>query len=458
MDGKHGRPAVAAEDVFRAEGGITVLQGPAGGGKSTLLRTYRAHSADRWLSTKAGTAVPVLVNASALTGRDPLPAALAKAATAELTQFGLLDDLTTDFFRRSPTSGAPWRVLVDGLDEIADAETRRAVLQMLTHTATTEPTLYKFVVATRPLAEQELDILGPHVQSFELLPFSASSLFAYATKWFRNLNDPRRHAELFMDGLKRSNLDVLAHTPLMASMLCQLYAADPAHPLPDGRTGAYQSFVELIYEQNSHKSIKSTHDAAIHRLRDRHQIPRDNQAAEQAAQQVRNHLPELIDHLAYERNKGSTAPAVEVLASHLHVNRPQKLKEHLWISFLGDLLRPTGLLTQGSDDFNFRHHTLLEYHAARHATRNTQARAQLLHDLIASSNRPGNGGWKPPALGSSYLGFLLDGLLAQHDDITAQTIQYLEEITLHGGEGASFFLAGQVHLRTALPPTILLLY
>ncbi|WP_371101678.1 hypothetical protein [Streptomyces sp. PU_AKi4] len=254
-----------------------------------------------------------------------------------------------------------------------------------------------------------------------------------------------------MAGLKRSRLEVLARTPLMASMLCQLYAADPARPLPDGRTGAYELFVELIYEQNSHKQVASTHDKAIRELKDRYQIPRDNEAVEQAAQRVRYHLPELIDHLAYERINGSTAPAVEVLASHPQASRPRKVRQQLWNSFLTDLLRPTGILTQRADDFDFLHQTLLEYHAARHATRDEQARTQLLHDLIASSRAPHDDRMKLPALDDSYLGFLLDGLLAPQDLIAAKTIQYVEELTARGGEKAGWFLTTQVHLRTNLP-------
>ncbi|MGP3974333.1 hypothetical protein ACTWQF_09965 [Streptomyces sp. 8N114] len=111
-------------------------------------------------------------------------------------------------------------------------------------------------------------------------------------------------------------------------------------------------------------------------------MPRDNLAAEQSAQQVGDHLPELIDHLAHERFTGNTAPAVEIVASHLPVQRPAKVKEPLWNTFLGDLLRPTGLLVERAGDFEFLHQTLLEHHAALHATRDGQARTQVLHDLL----------------------------------------------------------------------------
>ncbi|MGC4985296.1 NACHT domain-containing protein [Streptomyces sp. DT193] len=444
-------PTVPAAEVFREDRAMCVLLGGPGGGKSTLFRTHLADSADGWLSGRTGRTVPVMVSAADLIGMDPLPTALAKTMTAELPQVGRFDELTAEFFRRPPHAGVSWLVLVDGIDEISDTDARKAVLTMLADAAAAAPGLYRFVVATRPLPAAELGTLGRDVPRYELQPFSHDDLRTYATHWFRPLDDPGRHVETFIAGLKHSRLEVLARTPLMALMLCQLYAADPIRPLPDGRTGAYQSFVELIYEQNAHKNIKSTHDEAIHRLKHRHQIPRDEQAAEQAAEQVRNQLPELIDHLAHERINGNSAPAVEILASHLPANRPQKVKEHLWHSFLGDLLRPTGILTQRANDLDFLHQTLLEYHAARHATRE-DSRTQLLQDLITFPGAAANGRLMPPALDASYLGFLLDGLLAPQDRVAAETIRYVEELTAHGGEEACLFLTTQVRLRTSLPP------
>ncbi|MFF3878907.1 NACHT domain-containing protein [Streptomyces sp. NPDC001978] len=439
-------PAQHAEEVFRTGSSITVLLAPAGSGKSTLLRTHRADSASRCLDGEADATVPLLVSASDLTTADPLPAALAKAATGELTRFGLLDELAADLFRHPPRPKTSWLVLVDGLDEIPDADTRRAVAQTLTQTAAAQPALYQFVVATRPLPTRELDTLGPHVPRFVLQRFSAHDLQTYATNWFRSLEDPSRHVQAFMAGLRRSRLDVLARTPLMAFLLCRLYRADPARPLPQGRTGVYQACVELLYELNEHKNIKTTHDEAIRRLKDRHQIPRDNLAAEQAAKQVREHLPELIDYLAHARINGNTAPAVEILTSHLQVNRPQRLKEHLWSAFIGDLLRPTGLLTEHGDDFHFLHQTFLEYHAARHATRNEKTRAELLDELFPPGQKP-----QVPAIEPSYLGFLLDALLTCPGGVAAETTNRIEALTRHGGKRACDFLVQQVDLRTNLP-------
>ena len=442
-------PAIPAAEVFRADHGMCLLLGGPGGGKSTLLRAALIDAADGWAGGQTTKAMPVRVTAVALTGDDPLPTALARSVTGDLRDFGLLDELGTDFFRRPPLAKVPWLVLVDGLDEIPDADTRSTLLTMLAGVAEAAPEVYRFVIATRPLPESDLGALGQHVPRYGLQPFTPDDLLTYATHWFQILDDPGRHAEEFIAQLRRTRLDILARTPLMAFMLCQLFAADPARPLPDGRTGAYQSFIRLIYEQNAHKNIKETHDKAIRRMRDRHQIPADNQAAEQAALQVRDNLPKLIDHLAHERISGTKAAATEIVAAHLRASRPHMVQEHRWHSFLADLLRPTGILTQRADDFDFLHQTLLEYHAARHATRSSQARTDLLLQLFTSV---GGGREQCLDIDPSYLGFLLDRLLGPQDTLATRTIEHLEEFTTRGGRLARSLLMVQVELATGLPP------
>lgn len=156
----------------------------------------------------------------------PLPGALARAATRRLTGFGPLDELTAEFFRHRPRPGAAWLVLVDGLDEIPDADARGAAPRMVAGAAADEPKLYR--------------------------------------------------------------------------------------SLPAGRTGVYRAFAELLYEQNAHQHVADTHAAAIHRLKDRHQVPKDRGTTEAAARRVADHLPQLIDQPAHERINGNTAPAVVV--------------------------------------------------------------------------------------------------------------------------------------------------
>ncbi|MER6571641.1 NACHT domain-containing protein [Streptomyces sp. NPDC001093] len=441
---------VPATEVFGHDRPICVLLGSPGGGKSTLLRTYLADVADSWLNGRTGKTIPVMVSAAALGGTDPLPTALAKAVTGELRQVGLLEELGADFFRCPPRAGGSWLVLVDGLDEIPDADTRSAVVTMLAGAAAAGTGLYRFVVATRPLPPAELDALGGQAPRYELQPFTTDDLRTYVEKYFSSRwpqQEATRRAHQFTGALRDASLAELARTPLMVFMLCQLHLAKPERPLPDGRTAAYKEFTDLLYETNASKHVADSHEKAIKHLVESLQSPRARKEADAAARHVHERLLELIDYLAYRRLSDHATSVAEALASHEAVRRPGKVRPERWEAFLENLLRHTGLLVHRADGLGFPHQTFLEYHAARHATRNEAARAELLDELFPAGHGP-----QVPTTEPSYLGFLLDGLVVPSDGLAAEVAERVEDLTAHGGPGACSFLTAQVRLRTNLPP------
>lgn len=107
---------------------------------------------------------------------------------------------------------------------------------------------------------------------------------------------------------------------------------------PTGPTG--KEFTRLIYDDNEDDG--DSHEAAIARLVASMHRPRARRETETATRRIHEHMPELVD----------------------------------------DLLRHTGLLVQHEDGLDFPHQTFLEYHAARHATRNERARTELLDTLF----------------------------------------------------------------------------
>ncbi|WP_210910333.1 NACHT domain-containing NTPase, partial [Streptomyces sp. RK31] len=458
-------PAEPAEKVFRRTDRVCVLIAGPGGGKSTLLRTRLGEAASQWLgdtqnTARTGAAVPIWVSARALTGEETqVPDALA-AATRKLSRYGRHPQLDRARFLERPCTGAYWQLLVDGLDELPNQAERRAVLEKLAHAVAADPPLYRCVVATRPLTENELAVLdrvlGRQVPRYELWPFTPDDLHTYIERYFGTLwpqEEAARRARQFTDTLRSASLVELARTPLLAFMLCQLYLAHPERSLPTGRTAVYDEFTDLLYENNHSKHVAASHEDAIENLVHSLQSPRARQEADKAARQVHQRLPELIDYLAHQWwLTGQQAPVSEVLASYEAVRRPDRVRPQRWDAFLEDLLRHTGLLVHHADGLGFPHQTLLEYRAARYATRDKQARTQLLQTLVTSSKTSPDGHFEPPALEPSYLGFLLDGLLAPQDRITAETIQFVEELTAQGGFSACRFLTTQVQLRTNLPP------
>ena len=148
---------LTADDVL-AHTGNGIVAGDPGGGKSSLLRIWAADLASQFTHGHAGQ-VPVLVQAAALVSDHPvpLPDALAAAATAELSAYGLNETLPPQFFRTPPEYRMRWLVLVDGLDEVTAADRRRKLLNIL---AAQDPHLYRIVVATRPAAASEVADLG----------------------------------------------------------------------------------------------------------------------------------------------------------------------------------------------------------------------------------------------------------------------------------------------------------
>ncbi|MEU4298513.1 NACHT domain-containing protein [Kitasatospora aureofaciens] len=439
--------------VFRKSDPVCVVISGPGSGKSTLLRAWLRDAAHRWLDNPKAVgrslpAVPVLVNARLLAGEETQVADALAAATGKLARYG--PGLTPARFLQKPCPGTHWQLLVDGLDELPNADERRAVLEKLANAAAAaDPPLYRCVVATRPLNENEVDVLGGTAPRYELQPFTVDDLHNYAEKHFstRWPQEAARRARQFTDALRAASLIELARTPLMALMLCQLHLERPERPLPNARTAVYEEFTDLLYENNKPKKVAKSHEEALARLVEHVQSPLAGEEAEAAARQVHKQLPKLIDYLAHQWLTGTLAPAAEALSAHEAVRRPSKVRQALWEAFLDDLLLHTGLLVHRANGLEFPHRTFLEFHAARHATRDAHARAKLLDELFPPGRKP-----RTPATEPSYLGFLLDGLLATDDGIATETVDRIDELTREAGDHALRFLLDQVDLRTNLLP------
>lgn len=450
-----GEDAAAVEPfeavIDRAERVCVLVAGP-GGGKSTALR-MRLRDAAAGLLDGSGRVVPVWVSARTLVDEGtPIAEALA-VATSRLSRNAPSPGLPAQRFRRSPWPGARWQVLVDDLDEVPDAGQRRAVLEKLANAATQAPDLYQFVVATRPLHEQELTILGQRTPHHELLPFTTEDLCAYAGKYFAvrwEAAEAARHAELFTHAVKAASLEEPAGTPLMAFMLCRLYVAAPERRLPGGRTALYEAFTDLVYDNNQHKRVAESHEELVARLVDRVQSPKERADTATAARQAHEAVSELVNQLAHHWRSDPASPLVEVVGTHRSVRRPRKIRPEWWEAFLEDLLRLTGLLVRGAGGLRFAHQTFLEYHAALHATRDPARRASMLKTLMPSPHGDMESA-RYPSPEASYLGFVLDQLLL-NEDSADETKRRLAAVAEHGGIRTIHFLVIQAtRLRTAIP-------
>jgi hypothetical protein len=102
------------------------------------------------------------------------------------------------------------------------------------------------------------------------------------------LPDPGRAARDFIAELQRRSLGDLARTPLMATMLCQLYTDRPGQPLPESRGEIYRAFTDLLYERQQDIGLHAQIHAALKECGD---------AALAAAENTLGRLRELIEYL-----------------------------------------------------------------------------------------------------------------------------------------------------------------
>ncbi|WP_181383882.1 NACHT domain-containing NTPase [Streptomyces sp. NWU339] len=402
------------------DGGMCVVLAGPGGGKSSLLRTSLTIAAKRWKAGDPVAAIPVLIQAADLVG-VALPAALAKATEGALWRSAPAHGVSAEkLFSDQPHLGLPWLVLVDGLDEILDIDTRKDVLRSIAAFADAGlHSTYRFLVATRPVADQELDILGD-VPHYDLLPFATDDLRQVAELWFRalGLTNPEQQAARFTSALDRANLAGMARTPLMAAMLCQLHAEDPDSRLPRSRGDLYGAFLDLLRKRQHTADATGIHEQTLRTLA--HWGP----AALDWGQSISDRLPEWIDHLAAEHYAGNTVSAIDFIASQPGAQRPRRMPHDVWNSFLTSCLRRSGLLIERAGTFDFLHQTILEYCAASYVTHNGQAPTLIRHAVLAFGHKhPLRYGVSGVSYlirrrahrtrvrsGASYLGFLLDAV------------------------------------------------
>ncbi|MFF8657524.1 trypsin-like peptidase domain-containing protein [Streptomyces huasconensis] len=449
---------VSAEEVFLSDELCVVIAG-AGGGKTSLLRRCLASGIEA-SRCAGGASVPVLVPAASLAGR-PVAEALAAAATAELTPFGLLETLSPTLFSTGPSLGARWIVLVDGLDEIADARIRRSVLGNIAVLSERERGPYRFVVATRPLSDQDLERFPLH---FVLKPFQDDDVRQLALGWFRYLGvpDPLRAADRFLDVLERADLEEVASSPLMATMLCRLYAAGPDGALPGSRGAIYRSYIELL--------DSGRNPAGLVRVRAQSRASLQGRGAHAlaAVERALDQLPALIPHVADVLHGDNRLSAIDVLETLPAAACPIAVPQRDWRAFLEAALRGSGLLTANADRLEFWHQTLLEFLAAQHAVADAHSLRLALKrvfeygDPETTPRRMGYGeireysGIRIPSEYLSYIAFLLEAASEAGDQRVMEQIsgRLCRLVEANGSLRACQFIVQLVKFGAVVPQQV----
>jgi hypothetical protein len=428
-----GQPPFPAVRLAFAEGDCW-LTGVPGAGKSRQLREWTLRLCEG-LNPAPGGPIPLLVRAADLLAcadlpnGDPSPPArmLSGAVNVALKGARIGEAPWLESFLESQSGAdSPWLLLVDGLDEIPDARSRRRVLRKLEYSRAAMAWKCRIVVASRPTGavgdekgsrSSERGGQGGGTQDgtddepgwpgdrYELLGLSETRRDELLLGWFIELGvgSPEQSVQLFTTEVKQKGLDDLIRQPLMLVILAQLFVIERTGSLPGTRVDAYGEIVKQVFgafRQEADAEADGVNRASAADATG--ESPADPAADAIYALHARLADPDgLVSQLALARYKGQADDAVEWLAAQTEdLRRRAGHNSRRWALTLADLAPRIPLLAARGHGYDFVHATLYEYLVARALSRDPFERALLLWSVTRRGIAAP--GWDLPQL-SYYL-------------------------------------------------------
>ncbi|RFS86053.1 NACHT domain-containing protein [Actinomadura spongiicola] len=355
--GAAGRRAPLAS--FLEPGRVLAVLGAAGSGKTTLARYTALELAEQgWWGPGL---LPVLLylrdHAEAIQGEQPDNLARIAAAAPWLD-----DAVPAEWLERRLARGR-CVVLLDGLDEVADADARRRVVRWVEDQISRYPG-NAFVVTSRPLGYEgnrlsRADVL--HVQRF-----TSQQIQAFLNTWYRAIEhrsregDPqqidriaaRDAADLFQRISGRPALYDLAANPMLLTMIANVHRYR-AGSLPGSRAALYEEVCKVLLHRR--QEAKGLSDAELEGLSGER---KERIVQELAWYMMRHHLRDI-----------PVANAERAIRTVLRRTAPNLTPQ----AFLNHVRRSGLLLEHQHGRYGFAHLTLQEYLAAAlvpgHSTR-----------------------------------------------------------------------------------------
>ena len=347
-----------------------------------------------------GALIPVRVELRQFAARG-LPAVGQTATAQHLWNFisadletALLSEFANALLQELRAQGG--LLLLDGLDEVPEADQRRAqIKQAVEDFAKTFPRC-RILVTSRTYAYQKQDWRLPSFTDTELAPFGDAQIERFVENWYAHTSALREQSKQDAQGnaeiLKRAiasnpRLRELAERPLLLTLMASLHAWRGG-TLPEKRAELYAEAVDLLLEQ--WENPKTLFDRAG-------KLITNPPGLAQRLNIDRHKLRRLLDELAFnaharqpELQGTADIPESELVAGLLNLNPETGLNP---IELMNYLSQRAGLLIpHGVGVYTFPHRTFQEYLAACHLT-NYKFPTQVAKLARAEPNR-----WREAAL------------------------------------------------------------
>ena len=345
-----------------------------------------------------GPLIPIRVILREFVARSLLPAGQA----AEVTGETLWNDIVEALPPTLRDFAQPWRdelertgglLLLDGLDEVPEADQRRAqVKSAVEQFATLFPNV-RLLVTSRTYAYQRQDWKLNHFAEAGLAPFSPAQIHAFVDRWYAHVgparglsdNDIQGQALLLNDAIRRNpRLSELAMRPLLLTLMASLHAWRQGK-LPDQREELYADAVDLLLDQWENRKLRRkpdgtyeiTEPSLAEWLRVDHIAVR--QALNRLAFEAHRDQPHLVG--TADITQDTLVSTLMALNAHPDPDRrPARLIEYL--RDRAGILEPRGV-----GIYAFPHRTFQEYLAACHLTERDDFPYNIADLLRADHNR-----------------------------------------------------------------------
>ncbi|WP_143267722.1 NACHT domain-containing protein [Amycolatopsis alba] len=376
------RPITVTKALDR--GGHLVITGEPGAGKSTLGHMYVQRISELWLAgdgTRPPLSEPVLairVPARALATGGSWSERMADGVQ-EACEYRLASKPKAELFAQRAL-GARWLVFIDGLDEIAEIDTRRKVIKAIAYQMRRSAD-HRLVVTTRPLPDAELqDLEQPGVDLYSIQPFGPDELSRFADAWFRAQDPISAHdrATEFIRQVHDGRLRELVRNPLLATIAAIADTLEPERKLPNNRAGLYKRFMEYLLDGNARwrktiADLRRSQNVSVARLR--------------LVEWTDEHRVTIIEHLAVQRMETDgrlfEAACAWVAEEYKDAACPDGWRDDLW-----ELLAGSGVFVRAREDLRFLHHSFSEFLAARRKSEEISPDFPDLDAWIARGLRP----------------------------------------------------------------------